>query len=174
MRSLIQLRVLGPATSDLRHKGLPYYILLSSGNCMVERFHWTIKASPMARLGNYPSWVEELPVVIKDNLGCSSAELVYSTHLRLPGGFFKAPGAFEPSRPVDYLLSHCQAMEIFAQLQWFGIVLTTPTGLLHSTVAPRFSSVEINSSQPSHAHMNIPSGWSASLTSFTWLTLAQG
>ena len=70
-------------------------------NGMMKRFHRTMKASLMANLGNNPNWIEEVPVVMlglrtafKEDLGCSSAELVYSTHLRLPRGFFKAPGAF--------------------------------------------------------------------------------
>jgi len=52
-------------------------------NGMVERFHRTMKASLMARLGNNPNWVEELPVVMlglrtafKEYLGYSSAVLV--------------------------------------------------------------------------------------------------
>ena len=81
-------------------------------NGMVEKFHRTMKASLMARLGNNPNWTEELLVVMlglrtafKEDLGCSSAELVYGTHLRLPWGFFEAPEAFEPPRPVDFLPS---------------------------------------------------------------------
>ena len=86
-------------------------------NGMVERFHRTMKASLMARLGENPNWTEELPVVMlglrtafKEDLGCSSAELVYGTHLRLPGGFFEAPGAFEHPRPIDFLASLRRAM----------------------------------------------------------------
>ena len=52
-------------------------------NGMVERFHRTMKASLMARLGNNSNWTEELPVFMlclrtafKEDLGCSSAELV--------------------------------------------------------------------------------------------------
>ena len=70
-------------------------------NGMVERFHHTMKASLMACLGNNPNSMEELPVVMlglctafKEDLDCSSADLVYNTNLRLPGGFFKAPQAF--------------------------------------------------------------------------------
>ena len=83
-------------------------------NGIVERFHRTMI---MARLGENPNWTEELPVVMlglrtafKEDLGCSSAELVYGTHLRLPGGFFEAPGAFEHPWPIDFLASLRRAM----------------------------------------------------------------
>ena len=86
-------------------------------NGMVERFHRIMKASLMARLGNNSNWTEELPVVMlglrtafKEDLGCSSAELVYGTQLRLPGRFFEAPDVFKPPRPVDFLPSLRRAM----------------------------------------------------------------
>ena len=62
---------------------------------MVERFHRTIDASLMAYLGNNPNRMEELPVALldlctafKENLGCSCAEFIYDTHVRLPVDFF--------------------------------------------------------------------------------------
>ena len=87
-------------------------------NGMVERFHHTMKPSLMACLKNSPNWMEELPVVMlglrtafKEDLGSSSAELVYGTILWLPGGFYEAPGAFQPSHPLDFLPSLCRAKE---------------------------------------------------------------
>ena len=58
---------------------------------MIERFHRTLKASLKARLtGSY--WVEELPGVLlglitapKEDLGYSSAEMVYGEPLTIPG-----------------------------------------------------------------------------------------
>ena len=60
----------------------------------VEYFHRQLKSS----LKSYPeptNWTDILPVVLlgiytmlKDDLHCTSAELVYGTTLRLPGEFF--------------------------------------------------------------------------------------
>ena len=62
-------------------------------NGMVERFHRSLKAALKARLtGN--NWVEELPWVLlglrtapNEDLGYSSAELVYGEPLTVPGEF---------------------------------------------------------------------------------------
>ena len=58
---------------------------------MIEPFHRTLKTALKARLTG-PNWVEELPWVLlglrttpKENLGYSSAELVYSEPLTIPG-----------------------------------------------------------------------------------------
>ena len=60
-------------------------------NVMIERFHRTFKTVLKARL-TCPNWVEELPWVLlglrttpKEDLGYSSAELVYSEPLTIPG-----------------------------------------------------------------------------------------
>ena len=63
-------------------------------NGMVEHFHRQLKASLKA----YPepnSWMDSLPLVLlgirsafKEDVGCTAAELVYGTTLRLPGEFF--------------------------------------------------------------------------------------
>ncbi|XP_075526581.1 uncharacterized protein LOC142558317 [Dermacentor variabilis] len=62
-------------------------------NGMVERFHQQLKAAFMA--SEHDSWVEALPIVLlgirtayKADIGCSAAEVVYGTTLRLPGDFF--------------------------------------------------------------------------------------
>lgn len=62
-------------------------------NGMVERFHRTLKAAIMCT--NPKSWFDQLPFVLlglraayRDDLKCSSAELVYGQSLRLPGEFF--------------------------------------------------------------------------------------
>ena len=63
-------------------------------NGMVERFHRQLKASLMAR-ENTVHWSLELPFILlgvrtalKDDLQCSSAEMVYGQTLRIPGEFF--------------------------------------------------------------------------------------
>ena len=63
-------------------------------NGLVERFHRHLKAALRARLTG-PNWTAELPWVLlgirtapKDDLGCSSAEMVYGAPLTVPGDFF--------------------------------------------------------------------------------------
>ena len=63
-------------------------------NGMVERFHRQMKASLKAKL-NSTNWFNELPLVLlgirtalKQDIGCSAAEMVYGQTLRLPGEFF--------------------------------------------------------------------------------------
>jgi transposase InsO family protein len=65
-------------------------------NGLVERFHRQMKASLKAKL-NSSNWFNELPLVLlgirtalKQDLGCSAAEMVYGQTLRLPGEFFSA------------------------------------------------------------------------------------
>ena len=72
------------------HRTSAYYPQ-SSG--LVERFHRHLKSALMARLHG-PNWLDELPWVLlgirtapKEDLGCSSAELVYGAPLTVPGDF---------------------------------------------------------------------------------------
>ena len=63
-------------------------------NGMVERFHRQLKAA----LKSHPNptrWTNSLPLVLlgirsslKADIGCTAAELVYGTTLRLPGSYF--------------------------------------------------------------------------------------
>ena len=60
---------------------------------VIERFHRQLEASLTARLSG-PNWHDDLPIVmlgirtsLKEDLKCSSAELVYGTTVRLPGQF---------------------------------------------------------------------------------------
>ncbi len=62
-------------------------------NGLVERFHRHLKSALRARLTS-PTWIQELPWVMlgirtapKEDLGCSSAELVYGAPLTVPGDF---------------------------------------------------------------------------------------
>jgi cleavage and polyadenylation specificity factor subunit 1 len=66
-------------------------------NGLVERFHRHLKSSLRARLTG-PGWADELPWALlgirtapKDDLGTSSAELVYGAPLTVPGDFVTAP-----------------------------------------------------------------------------------
>ena len=67
-------------------------------NGLVERFHRHLKSALRARLTG-PNWVDELPWVLlgirtapKEDLGCSSAELVYGAPLTVPGDFIANHG----------------------------------------------------------------------------------
>ena len=62
-------------------------------NGIVERFHRHLKSALMARLTG-PDWIDELPWVLlairtvpKEDLKCSSAEMVYGVPLTVPGDF---------------------------------------------------------------------------------------
>ena len=72
-------------------------------NGLVERFHRHLKTSLRARLTT-PNWLDELPWVLlgirtapKEDLHCSSAELVYGTPLTVPGDFVAKPQAPQDS-----------------------------------------------------------------------------
>ena len=78
-------------------------------NGMVERFHRQLKAS----LKSSPTptqWVDSLPMVLlgictslKEDIDCSSAELVYGTTLRVPGEFFCATTEDSVPDPASYV-----------------------------------------------------------------------
>ena len=78
-------------------------------NGLVERFHRHMKAALRTRLTG-PNWIDELPWVLlgirtapKEDLGTSSAELVFGEPLTVPGDFIPAsstvpqPSAFLPA-----------------------------------------------------------------------------
>nr|VZI41426.1 unnamed protein product [Spirometra erinaceieuropaei] len=79
---------------------------------LVERFHRQLKTALMAQFD--PSrWTDNLPLVmlslrstIKANIGCTAADLVYGTSLRLPGELVSPSEkltSFEPCSFVDRL-----------------------------------------------------------------------
>eukprot|EP00096_Caligus_rogercresseyi_P013469 TRINITY_DN6112_c0_g1_i3.p1 TRINITY_DN6112_c0_g1~~TRINITY_DN6112_c0_g1_i3.p1 ORF type:complete len:203 (+),score=17.35 TRINITY_DN6112_c0_g1_i3:1001-1609(+) len=79
-------------------------------NGLVERFHRNLKDALRARL-NGPHWVLELPWVLlgirtapKEDLGSSSAELVYGAPLVVPGDFLPTPRSqLQPDAVLDRL-----------------------------------------------------------------------
>lgn len=63
-------------------------------NGMVERFHRQLKAAQKSH-SEGSDWSKSLPLVLlgirsalKEDIGCTAAELVYGTTLRLPGSYF--------------------------------------------------------------------------------------
>ncbi len=56
-------------------------------------------------------WTDALPLVLlgvrtilKEDIGCTAAELVYGTTLRLPGGFFSPQDSDDGSDPSSYVV----------------------------------------------------------------------
>lgn len=75
-------------------------------NGMVERFLRTLKSALIAR-AKTARWKDELPITLlgiraslKEDLQCSSAELVYGQPLRLPGEFFVQSTTFLNTDPL--------------------------------------------------------------------------
>ena len=80
-----------------------------SANGLVERLHRQIKSALRAQQD--PSkWTEALPLImlgirtaLKEDLQCSTAELMYGTTLRLPGEFFDPSTSSTVPDPVSYV-----------------------------------------------------------------------
>ena len=77
-------------------------------NGIIEHFHRQLKASLKAQVSP-THWVDSLPLVLlgirealKDDMQCSTAELVYGTALRLPGEFFHNSDNAELDNPSSY------------------------------------------------------------------------
>ena len=78
-------------------------------NGLIERFHRQLKAALKAHR-NPARWAEILPLILlgirtalKEDIGCSSAELVYGTSLRLPGEFFSESLNKAPTDVTNYV-----------------------------------------------------------------------
>ena len=86
-------------------------------NGLLERFHRHLKSSLRARLVG-PNWIQELPWVLlgirttpTEDLGCSSAEMVYGAPLTVPGDFLPndTHSNFEPSLHLRKLREQVQS-----------------------------------------------------------------
>ena len=81
-------------------------------NGIIKQFHQQLKASLKAKQ-NTSNWFNELPLVLlgiratlKEDIGCSAAEMVYGQTLRLPGEYFLPP----PDTPQPHaFLSHLKS-----------------------------------------------------------------
>ena len=94
-------------------------------NGLIERFHRHFKTGLKARLAGR-HWVDDLPIVLlgiravlKEDLSCTSAELVYGTTLRLPGDFFSTPTTEDASSFVSRLRGAMQHQQ-FPPTRWHG------------------------------------------------------
>ena len=77
-------------------------------NGIVERFHHQLK-SALKSHPNPINWTKTLPLVllgirsaVKEDIGCTAAEYVYGTTLRLPGGYFSTTDSTTPSH-AEYI-----------------------------------------------------------------------
>lgn len=87
-------------------------------NGMVERLHRSVKSALTARSG---SWLKDLPLVllghrsaVKEDIGCTAADLVYGSSLRLPAdllGPTDDPALIDPSNYIDRLRSSMQQLQ---------------------------------------------------------------
>ena len=84
-----------------------------SANGLGERFHRQLKASHMSKAT--ANWLEALPIALlgirstlKEDLHCTSAELVYGTTLHLPNDFFQAS---TPTNMVEDPLSYVDRLK---------------------------------------------------------------
>ena len=103
-------------------------------NGLVERFHRHLKASLRARLTG-PNWTADLPWVLlgirsapKEDLGCSSAELVYGTPLTVPGEFFPTQNS-----QVDH---HSHMQQLREQVRSYVPTPTSQHGFGSSSLPP--------------------------------------
>ena len=113
-----------------------------SANGLVERFHSQLKASLMSKATT--NWLEALPIAllgirstVKEDLHCTSAELVYGTTLRLPGDFFHAS---TPTDMVEDPLSYVDRLR--STMRRLPAIPTTHHTSWKAFVPPALSSAE--------------------------------
>lgn len=82
---------------------------------MIERFHRTLKAALMCKPTT--PWTQLLPSVLlglrtslKEDIGCSPAELLFGTTLQLPGEFFVHSN--ENNEQLDFVKKHRERMRM--------------------------------------------------------------
>ncbi len=78
-------------------------------NGLVERFHRQLKGALKGH-PNQEHWSDVVPLILlgvrsalKEDIGCSAAELVYGTTLRLPGAFFSLHSEDSVPDPTTYV-----------------------------------------------------------------------
>jgi transposase InsO family protein len=94
-------------------------------NGMIERFHRQLKSALRAKLHS-TDWLSQLPIImlgirsaVKEDIGCSAAQMVFGSSPRLPGNFYKTETqmASEPFlRQLQQTISDCS----FVNPKWHG------------------------------------------------------
>ena len=106
-------------------------------NGLVERFHRHLKSALRARLTG-SNWIRELPWVLlgirtvpKEDLGCSSAELVYGTPLTIPGDFIQPCNtqSLDASHFLQRLHAHVRSLVPTATSQHRVVPFSVPRNL---------------------------------------------
>ena len=105
-------------------------------NGLVERFLRHLKSTLMARLTG-PNWVDALPCTLlgirtvpKDDLHCSSAELVYGSPLLVPGEFAgESPLDCEPGDLLSWLRARVQTFQLISMSRHFTPSRAVPPSL---------------------------------------------
>ncbi len=106
-------------------------------NGLLERFHRHLKAALRARLVG-PNWIQELPWVLlgirtapEEDLGCSSAEMVYGAPLTVPGDFLPndTHTDVEPSLHLCQLRDQVQSRVPIPTLQHGRVTSAVPRSL---------------------------------------------
>ena len=98
-------------------------------NGMVERFHRQMKACLIAKADGNVQWYDDLPMImlairtaVKEDLGVSSADMVYGESIRIPAGFFPCNDEkkWQDSKEYTKLLQEHMAKAAFLEPQWHG------------------------------------------------------
>ena len=107
-------------------------------NGLIERFHRTLKAA-LTATGSPSFWYDRLPLVmlgirssLKSDLGCSAAELVYGSPLRLPGEFFSSgdyPSNITPSSYAGRLTTVMRELKPVAPRTFSTLNIFVPEAL---------------------------------------------
>lgn len=112
-------------------------------NGLVERFHRQLKSSLKA-CHTPAHWVDALPIILlgirtalKQDLGCSAAELVYGTTLRIPGEFFSIADstAEDPGSYVVQLKATMQKLRAIPPREKHGYKTYVSDDLMSATHA---------------------------------------
>ena len=98
-------------------------------NGLVERLHRQLKGSLMAKMNDNEHWFQDLPMVIlgirtaiKEDLGMSSAHIVYGQPLRLPNAFFPegSPEMHQTIHEYVSQLEKCMNELQYTRPSWHG------------------------------------------------------
>ncbi len=136
----------------------------------MECFHQQLKAA----LKTYPvpeHWITSLPLVLlgirtalKEDIGCTAAELVYGTSLRLPGKFFtSSEDSVEPTSYVSTLKSSMKSLQPTPTCSAQHSVYISPVLSTCTHVFIRHDATR----RPHNSHITVPTRGKTSILSLT-------